>query len=161
MTKVINSVVESQPLDSSYSFWRNILIGILSGTLYWIFAIAISHYIINRIFCNNSFGILTCLNSISIAGNIATILTIMTSIFMMVRMRMARPLVVAVAAGAALWGLSGWTIGLSTVEIIFWNIVTYTLAYLLFSWVSRYKKTTPVLIITFVVIVMVRIAANL
>jgi len=161
MAKIIKSEVESQPLDSSYGLGRNISIGIFLGFFYWVLTIVIARYVIKPIFCSSESGVLTCLDSISIAGNIATILVMVIGIVMMVKMRMPRPLIIAVAAGAALWGLSSWTIGLSAVEIIFWNIVTYTLAYLLFSWISQYKKITPVIIITFIVILMVRITANL
>lgn len=161
MAKVIKREVESQVLSSSYNLWQVILIGVFSGVLYWGFTTIIGRYIINLFFCNNISNNLTCLGSVSIAGNIASIIIAITSIFVMLRLRLSRPLVVAVAVVAALWGLSSWTNGLSIVEIIFWNVVTYILAYLLFSWVARCMKVVTVLVVMSAVILMVRIVANL
>lgn len=161
MAKIIKREVESQVLSSSYNLWQVILIGISSGLLYWVFATFIGRYIINSFFCNNISNNLTCLDAVSIAGNIASIIIAIMSIFVMLRLRLSRPLVVAVAVVVALWGLSSWTIGLSIGEIIFWNVVTYILAYLLFSWVARYMKVATVLVVMSAVILMVRIVANL
>lgn len=161
MAKVIKREVESQVLSSSYNLWQVILIGISSGLLYWGFTAFIGKYIINSFFCNNISNNLTCLDAVSIAGNIASIIIAITSIFVMLRFRLSRPLVVAVAVVAALWGLSSWTIGLLIGEIIFWNVVTYILAYLLFSWVARYMKAATVLVVMSAVILMVRIVVNL
>lgn len=161
MAKIIKSEVESRVLSSSYNLWQVILVGASSGLLYWFFTVFIGKNIIGPFFCNNTSSNFTCMNSVSVSGNIASIIIAIASILIMLRFRLSRPLVVAVAVAAALWGLSSWTIGLSVSEIILWDVITYVLAYFLFSWIARYMKTILVLAITFVVILMVRIAVNL
>ena len=161
MAKIINSEVESQVLSSTYYLWRVILIGIFLGLLYWLFTVFIEKYIIGAFLCNSSFSNLICLDLVLISGNIASIIIAVISTLVMLKLGLSRPLVVAVAVMIALWGLSSWTIGLSTGEIILGDVVTYFLAYLLFSWIARYMKTVTVLITIFIVIIMVRIAVNL
>jgi len=75
--------------------------------------------------------------------------------------RMAQPLIIAVASGAALWGLSRWTGGLGWGEVMLWDIALYTLAYITFSWVARYLKVIPVIVTTILIIVIVQIIASL
>lgn len=161
MAKIIKSEVESRVLSMSYSLWQVILIGVSSGLLYWFFTVSIGKYIIDPFFCNNTLSNFTCMNSVSISGNIASIIIAIASILIMLKVRLSRPLVVAVAVVAALWGLSGWTIGLSVGEIVFWDIIIYVLAYLLFSWIACYMKIMIVLAIMSVVVLMVRIVTNL
>jgi len=78
----------------------------------------------------------------------------------MVAFRIVQPLIMAVTTAATIWGLAQWTAGLSTVEVIVWSVLTYTLAYILYSWIARYNRTGLALVITFIVIVVVRIVAN-
>lgn len=161
MAKVIDSSVDSQVLRSTYSLWKFVLIGVLSGILFWILTSLIERYVINPIFCRSSSNQLLCLNTVSVSGNIATVLVMVIGIVAIVRLRLLQPLIVAVAAGAALWGLAGWTSGLSWGEIVVWDILIYTLAYLSFSWIARYIKIVPVSIIMLLIIISVHIAANL
>lgn len=161
MAKIITNNTESQLISGTYSVWKIALIGVASGLLYWLLTVLISAYIIHPIFCHSSSNALTCLSSTAISGNIATILVAVIGVIAMVRFYMAQPLIVAVTAAAALWGLSQWTIGLPVAEIIIFSLITYVLAYILFSWVTRYDRIWPVLVVILIIIMATRIVANL
>ncbi|HZJ34519.1 MAG TPA: hypothetical protein VFD55_00710 [Candidatus Angelobacter sp.] len=142
MARVIKWDTESQTISTSYSFWRVALFGALLGVIYWGLTVLIGRFI----------------NSISISGNIASILVATLGIILMLRFRMAQPLIVAVATGVSLWGLSQWINGLGWIEIIAWSALLYGLAYTLFSWVARYARVVPVLIAIILIIIILRIA---
>lgn len=161
MAKVIKTDTGSQLISNSYSLWKMALIGAVSGLLFWLLTMLIQKYIINPMYCSSAASSLTCLNSLSISGNIAMIAIAVIGIVAMVMLRMVQPLIIAVAATATLWGLAQWTDGLSIVEIIIWSILVYTLAHILFSWIARYDRLLPVLIVISVVILAARIAVNL
>lgn len=160
MAKIIQSDVKSRSVSPLYGFWWNIIIGLLAGLLFWVLTVIIKNYFIEPIFCH-SYKTLVCLNSVSVAGNITTIMIAILSILIMVKNRMTQPLIVSVAVGAALWGLASWTIGLSVIEIIFWNIAVYILAYLLFSWIVRYSRIALVVISIVTVIGVMYITTSL
>jgi hypothetical protein len=161
VAKVINSDVESQVINSYYPIWKIILIGLLSGILFWLLTVVINQYIISPYFCRSSIEVYTCLNSVSVSGNVAMILIAVLGIAIMTWLMIPQSLVICIVAAAALWGLSQWTDGLITVEIIIWNIVVYILAYVLFSWLTRFKSIVPALFFILLAITAIRVAANL
>lgn len=142
MAKVIDSKVSSRTISSYYSFWRAIFLGLALGLVYWLLTAIIS---------KNP-------NLVSSAGDIATILTATVGLVVMINLRMARPIVVAIGAALALWGLSGWVNGLSMAEVIAWEVVLYGLSYSLLSWIVRYSNSTVVLIAVVLVVIILRIA---
>jgi hypothetical protein len=79
----------------------------------------------------------------------------------MVTMRMPRPIIIVISSAATLWGMATWTIGLSLGEIIAWEVALYALAYVLFSWVSRYSRFVPVLMFMIAIVVITRITTTL
>jgi len=145
MAEVINNDDELNPTFAPYSIWRVSLIGAVSGFLYWGLTSIIN----------------LATNSINIAGDIATVVIATFAILLMVRMRMAQPLIIAVATGLALWGLAGLTSGLAIYEIIIWSILLYGLAYALFSWITKINQVVPVLLLIALSIVIVRIVLSL
>jgi hypothetical protein len=161
MAEIIDSDIESQTISPSYSLWRIIVLGVLSGLLFWVLTIAINQYIINPIFCGSNSTAYSCLKATNIPGNIAAVLVAVAGIVAMVYSRIAQPLITTVATGATLWGLAQWTSGLPTAEIIIWSVIVYTLSYLLFSWINRYTKALPISIMIFAVIIAARIIVNL
>lgn len=161
MAKIIKSDVESQIINNSYSVWKVILIGALMGLAFWVITVLIDKFIISPALCRTTSDSLSCVDSILVSGNIATILIAVIGTIAMILLQMAQPLIVTVTTAAALWGLAQWTSGLSIVEIIIWSVVTYVLAYLLFSWITRYDRILPVSITILLIVAIVRIVANL
>jgi hypothetical protein len=161
MAKVINSDVDSQIISPNYSFWKVIFTGALLGLLFCLLSMAIKKYFVSSVFCKSAADAYICANSINISGNIATIIIAIVSIITMVKLRMVQPLIVSVAAAATLWELTLWSTGLSVAEAIVWSMLTYVLAYVLFSWVARLMRIFPVIIITMVIILAAHFVTNL
>lgn len=145
MAKIVESNVQSQTFNSAYSVWRIVVTGAVLGVLYWGLTLLVGMFI----------------DSIAIAGNIATILTATIGLIAMVSMRMTRPLIVTLASAVALWGLAQLTDGLVWSEVIAWNILLYAISYTLFSWIARYARVAPVLIVIMTIVALVRIAITL
>lgn len=145
MAEIIDSNVESQPVSKSYYIWRIALVGAILGLLYWFFTEIVLRFI----------------NSIGVAGGVASILVATIGIIIMLNLFTARPLLISLACAVSLWGLAQLTDGLQWFEIIAWNVIIYGLSYLLFSWVARYKRVVPALVAVIVIVVIVRIVAAL
>jgi len=145
MAEVIDNDDELNPTFAPYSIWRVTLIGAIFGLLYWGLTSIIN----------------LATNSIYIAGDIATVVISTFAILLMVRMRMAQPLIIAVASGLALWGLAGLTSGLAIYEVIIWSVLLYAVSYALFSWLTKINQVVPVLLLVALLIVIVRIVLSL
>ncbi len=160
MAKIIKSDVESQVISSSYSLWLVALLGASLGLIFCLLTMIINQYFINPLFCGSSVNADICLNSVSVSGNIATILVAVIGIFTMLRLELDQPLLVSIVVAATLWGLAQLTDGLSAIEIIAWSVSIYALAYILFSWIARYRRILSALVVMLLVIFIVRVVAN-
>lgn len=145
MAKLIATDTGTQSISASYSWWQITLVGALLGVIYWGLAELLGNYT----------------DTVATAGYIATILVATFGISIMLRARMAQPLIIAIATGITLWGLSQLTRGLLWSEAIAWSIALYGLAYALFSWIARYTRPVPVFVSMIIVIIAVHIASNL
>lgn len=141
MATLIDNVNELKPAVMPYSMPRIMATGLILGGIYWcFFAISLNYF-----------------SSIPVSSNIATVLTLVSGIAIMIRLRMAQPLVISVAAGLALWGLGGLASGLGTIEKIFWFCLIYCLAYTLFSWIMQFKRVGFAIIFSTIIIIVLRI----
>lgn len=161
MAKVIVDETYPQTINMSYSWWRIALIGGAIGVLYWALAFLVAHFVIDPLFCRSSVNAAACSNSVGLSGNIATILVATIGLTVLVKLRVMRPLIIAAAAAIVLWGLAGWTNGLAWGEVAAWSVLLYGLSYLLFSWISRYGRSIPVLIAVAIVVLVARIVLAL
>ena len=161
MAKIISSDVKSQTVGSYYPFWRIILMSAISGIGLVLLMFLINSFIFRPIACNLSIDAVACANSAVITGNIATIIIAIVGIYIMVRLKLARPLIVAAATAITLWGLMQWMSGLSVIEMICWSVLLYVLAYTLFSWLARIIKIGPALILMSIAVIVVRVVAAL
>lgn len=162
MAKVIKEeTVQAQVVSPVYSAWRIASVGAALGVFYWALTWLIDYFIISPVFCRSVANTMVCVNSVSVSGDIATILIAIIGTAVMIRLRMMQPLIITVASAVTLWGLSGWTNGLMWAEIAAWSALLYALSYLLFSWVSRYTRLIPVVISIVLIIIIVRIVLAL
>jgi hypothetical protein len=145
VAKIIETSTQRQIAVPVGSLWQSVILGVLVGLLFWVLSAAIKGWV----------------NAENTAGDIATVLVATVGTMMMVKLSMVRPLVVAVAAAISLWGLVSWTSGLGWVEIMVWDVILYTLAYVLFSWLVRNKQFTPIAFAIAIVVVTIRIIASL
>ncbi|MCX6728512.1 MAG: hypothetical protein NTV39_01965 [Candidatus Saccharibacteria bacterium] len=141
MAKVVSSNIDSQPVSKSSPVWHIIAVGAILGLLYYVLTLYLSRFV----------------GLASVAGDIATIIVATVGIIVMLNLGMARPLLVAVASAISLWGLSKLTDGLGWFEAMVWSVLIYSLAYFLFSWLTRYKKIIPVLIAVVAIVIIVRL----
>lgn len=161
MAKVIEREIESQEISEFYPFWKIVIIGVISGILFWAFLYFIEKFIISPIFCKTVTDTIVCSNTLAVSGNISSILVAIVGILYMVKQKMLQPLIVSVTTAATLWGFAQWTNGLPIWEVMIWNVIGYLLSYLLFSWVVRYDRVWPVIVIIVAIVMAARIVANL
>ena len=145
MAKIISRNVESNTVIESLPIWRVVILGVLLGVSYWFLTLVLSRYI----------------DSIGVAGDIATIIVAAVGIVTMLNLHMTRPLLIAVGTAVSLWGLAKLTNGLNEIEIVFWSALIYGISYTLFYWLNRYKRIVPVLIASIIIVVITRIATTL
>lgn len=141
MAKVVSSKVASRKVKILKPAWKIVLLGMASGLLYWT---------LTSLFVRGNY-------SLTIAGNISTILVAALGITAMLFMKIEQPIIIATATGVSLWGLSEMTDKLSTFEILLWTVGLYVLAYLLYYWITRYYKFWPVFIFTIIVVALSRL----
>ncbi len=161
MVEVVQEETYPQAISMSFSGWQIALTGAAVGALYFILTFLVQHFVIDALYCGSSLNAANCSNSLSIAGNIATILVGTIGLGVMVSLRVVRPIVVVVASAVLLWGLSQWTVGLNWGEVALWSALLYTLSYLVFAWISRYNETIPVIIVCILISVVSQIVISL
>lgn len=157
MAKIILDDSQPRAVSLSYSWWMIALIGAAMGVLYWALTLLVGHFIVDPLSCNDAVDASTCANSLEISGNVAGILVATIGLGVLVRLRVLRPLIVAIATAVALWGLAGWTDGLGWAEVVAWSVLLYALCYVLFSWISRYARSVPVLVAVAGIVIIARI----
>ena len=143
MAKIIKTN-ENQTISTQYSVWRIALVGAFLGVIYCGFILIL-----------NSF-----LPEVS-SGYISTILIAILGIAIMVYLNMFQPLIIAMASGIVLWGLSNWTSGLIWGEVVAWSAFLYSLSYILFSWIARYTRPTVVVVFISLIVVIARVVVSL
>lgn len=152
MAQVIISDDEAA-IGAIYEWWYVLLTGVTIGVLYVGLSALISHFVIDPLYCKATLNATICTDSASIGGNIATILSALVALALFVRLRVFRPIVIVVASATLLWGLSSWTAGLGAIEIVASSAILYGLAFMLVSWICRYRSTAPVLIAVTLIVV--------
>lgn len=126
--------------------------GLLYAVLFWL----LSKYVIGPLACGTGFAT-QCNASAFASSNVATILVAIAGIAAGVRLAIVRPLLVSMGVAAILWGLGEWIVGLHWLEAAAWAILLYSLAYLLFVWVSRHNLGLISVITACVIVLISRI----
>jgi hypothetical protein len=145
MAKVVEVDSKSQLISEVFPVWKIVFVGAALGAAYWCITALLGRYT----------------SSLSNASDIATVIVATLGVTVLVGMRVVQPLIVALASGASLWGLAQLTDGLGTTEAILWSVLLYCLAYILFTWVVRYVRVVPVLVVMTLIIIIVRMIINL
>ena len=145
MAKLIKDDSEPRIINPAFSLWRIGLVGIILGICYWGLVAFLTIYI----------------SSIDSSSGIATIVVATIGVIVMLRLRMAQPMIIAIATSLTLWGLALWTEGLAWGEIIAWSVLLYALAFILYSWIAHFNKVIPVIISMIIIITVIRISVAL
>jgi hypothetical protein len=137
---------------------RTIVLGAVTGLIFWLLTILIANYVINPLACGRLFNATLCVDPTPVAGTIAAILAAVVGVISMVRIGAARPIIIAVASAALLWDLGAWTDGLFWLEAVAWSIVLYAAVYALFAWITRYANLWIVVTTSVLIVLIIRIA---
>lgn len=157
MAQVI--ITDQQAIAESWKIWtRTIVLGAITGILFWVLTVIIGHYIVEPLVCRQIANANLCLNSTPFTGNITAILVALIAVVVMVRLEIARPIVIAVASAALLWDLAAWTEGLFWIEALAWSAVLYALSFALFAWITRYATLWMSIALSVLIVFIIRIA---
>lgn len=157
MARVI--LTDQQAISESWLMWvRTVVLGAVTGLIFWLLAIIVARYIVDPLACGRFFNSLVCVDSAPLSGHIAMILATIVGLISLVRAGAARPIVITVASAALLWDLGTWIDGLFWLEAVVWSIVLYSAAYALFAWITRYSTLWMTITISLLVVLIVRIA---
>jgi len=157
MAQVI--ITDQQAVAESYAMWvRTIILGAVTGLIFWLLTIIVARYVIDPLACGRAFNAALCVDSTPLAGNIAAILAAVVGVIAMVRIGAARPIVIAVATAALLWDLGAWTDGLFWLEAVAWSVILYAAVFALFAWITRYANLLITIILSVLIVLIIRIA---
>lgn len=121
-------VVESKQEVVSKNWWGEYkILSIAAGValLWWILWLALKEYVLNMPMT---------------AGSVAIVLATVASTFVLVRSRVARPLIITLGGAAVLWTLGGVLNGLWWLESLAWAIGLFVVSYGLFYLIAHIRK---------------------
>lgn len=136
---------------------RIFFIGAGLGLIWWVITALLRNYIIEPLACRDLSTATACVDSIGVAGNIAAVIIAIISVFILIRTFQPRPIIIAVASAAVLWGLGTYINGLAWYEALLWGVLLYALAYTLFSFVSRMAWLLGSIVVAVVIVLVIRI----
>ncbi len=138
---------QTSPLARTYAIgipgvFRALMAGVGVGVVGWLLTLFFKNVVIANIFCR---------------WNIAFVIVALASVFVLMRTNMYRPLLIVLAAVAALWGIGAWLLPMAWWQGLIWSGVLFGLAYALFAWLAAHTVFAVSLISTIVVVVLVRL----
>lgn len=141
-------VVESKQEVVSKNWWGEYkILSIAAGValFWWVLWLALKEYVLNMPMT---------------AGSVAIVLATVVSTFVLVRSRVARPLIITLGGAAVLWTLGGVLNGLWWLESLAWAIGLFVVSYGLFYLIAHIRKlwvsiVVAILVATILVILVV------
>ncbi len=124
---------------------RIVFIGAGLGLLWWVLTALLRFYVIEPLACRDLSTATACVDSLSVAGSVATVLVAIVGTFILVKTLQPRPLVISASAAAVLWSLGAYVEGLAWYEAILWGVVLYAVTYVLFGLIANLTRL-PVVI---------------
>lgn len=136
------------------------LVGAVLGLLVWGLAFVLERYVLRAVLCSGE-AASTCANIVAYSGNIAAVIVGIIAVVALVRIRVFRPLLIALGVTASLWGMAAWLTQVSLLEQILWSVVLSALLYSLYAWLARIRNAVVVLIVFLIVVAATRLAPML
>ncbi|MES2630373.1 MAG: hypothetical protein V4611_00230 [Patescibacteria group bacterium] len=127
------------------------------GLLWWIFAALLQNYVVEPIACRDLTSAAACVDSLGVAGAIATVLVAIIGAFVLVRTLQPRPIIIALGVAILLWSLGYYITGLFWLESLLWAVVLYAASYVLFGLIARIVWLPASIITAAVVVLVIRI----
>lgn len=136
-------------------------LGLAAGALVVLLGELLQRFFINPVFCQNASGGTVC-GPDGLAGfYVSTVLVAVLSVIALVRFVIFRPLLIAVGAAVALWGIKEPLSNLNLFEYGFWAAVLYALTYVLLYWLLRARNFIVSLVMVLVAVLVLRLVASL
>lgn len=132
-------------------------LGLASGALIVILGELLQRFLINPVFCQNASGGDICGPTGLMGFYVSTVIVTILSVITLARFGIFRPLLIAVGAAIALWGIKADLQAAGLIEYPFWVIVLYGLAYVLLYWMLRARNFIVSLILVVVAVVALRL----
>lgn len=129
-------------------------VGFIAGALGWLLYLAIAHYFIDPVFCQNASTYTVCRSGGTIAWVSAHIIVLAAAVAVLARFAVYRPLLVVLGVLAALWGAHAWLGAMPWYLGLGWQALLFGLAFTVFGWLAR-MTNFAVTIILFVVLVII------
>jgi hypothetical protein len=145
-------------VPETQDFLRVGLLGLVTGLLIPALAWLLQKFIISPIFCHDT-SLAVCSSGDLTTYYISTVVLGVVAVALMANWQVFRPLLIAVAAASALWGLQRYASG--TVSHSGWEYyvssgILYGLAFLLFYWLLRLKSFTLSVVLTVMLVILIR-----
>lgn len=139
MAKVIQEESTVGVIETSWwSRLQGARVGFGLGSIWFILMLMVKQFIVEPWACRDLSAVAdTCGEAVGVSGNIATVLIAVLGIYVLIQRLQPRPVIVAIAAAVSLWGLASFTEGMAWYWVFVLGIIFYTMAYGLFSMVSR------------------------
>lgn len=135
-----------------------LVIGFLVGAVGWLAYSALQTWVVNPVLCDEASS--ACRNGGTVSYWFAMIVASGLGLIALIRSGVYRPLLVVIAALAALYGVQSWLQGLSWYEAAAWQGLLYAVVYGLLSWVSRIASFGLTLVLFVTIVAAVRLALS-
>lgn len=132
-----------------------LVVGALIPALGWL----LQKFLIAPIFCKEASALTVCTPGDLTTYYIATVVLAVVAVALMANWQVFRPLLVAVAAAASLWGFQryiGGTFDHAIVEYYISSALVYAVAFLLFYWLLRLKSFALSVVLSVVAVILIR-----
>lgn len=134
---------QTPPVTRPYSIGfpgilQSFVVGFGVGVVGWLLTLFFKNVVVASLFCRSADTFTLCSNGGTIAWDISYIIMALASVFVLMRTNMIRPLLVALAALAALWGIGAWLMPMAWWQAMLWSGLLFGLAYALFSWLASH-----------------------
>lgn len=133
-------------------------LGLAAGALTVLLAELIQRFFINPVFCQNGGNSTYCGVDGLTGFYAATVIITVLSVVALARFGIFRPLLIAVGAAVALWGVKADLLSLGFIEYFFWVTVLFGLTYLLLYWLLRARNFVVSLVMVTVAVIALRLA---
>lgn len=132
-----------------------IVIGVAVGSLVWGLSFVLETYVLKAVLCGEG-ATAHCASSSQYATATASILAAGIGLFVLVKQQIFRPLLIALAAVVALWGLPELIALMPPYGVALACALLYALAYLAFTWISRIRFFLPTAVLVIALVVAIR-----
>ena len=163
---IMTKVFKEEPSDYTYhitgaAFLRVILMAAGAGLATWLLAFAFDRWLLTPVFCSGAAqNVSVCADTTALGGHIAAVLVGVMTVPLLTLTGVKRPLLVVIAAVAALWGMATFTGG-SFVWSLVWAIATYALVYAALVWFNRIRGNVAAILFIVAFVILARVVLSL